>query len=226
MNHTTNNTDRSNTDRHENPLLEACRRVGYGVYGPAKTEHIHDEAEPGARLSDCLRIDTSRGQVVRPLVLVSTSDTAPDHKAHVYDLGTDEMRTVPTRFLVRPEDDPQARALYNLLHSPAIIKHAVDLLIDVAHTTSAANGFWDDERNEGEAIALVHSELSEWLEGVREGNPPDDHLPEYRSSVTEMADVLVRVFDWAGGRSLPLADALLDKMAYNTGRGERHGKEF
>lgn len=37
--------------------------------------------------------------------------------------------------------------------------------------TATAHGFWDEERNFGEMIALMHSELSEALEEHRENKP-------------------------------------------------------
>lgn len=39
------------------------------------------------------------------------------------------------------------------------------------NTIATEHGFWDQERNYGEMIALMHSELSESLEEHRDGNP-------------------------------------------------------
>ena len=53
------------------------------------------------------------------------------------------------------------------------------------------------ERNKGELIALMHSELSECLEAER-GNLMDSHLPHRKGAEVELADVLIRIFDYAG----------------------------
>lgn len=68
-----------------------------------------------------------------------------------------------------------------------------------------------------EKLALIHSEVSEALEGLRKGKA-DEHLPEFPSEAVELADALIRIFDYAGARRLPLGDAFVAKMAYNTVR--------
>ena len=89
-------------------------------------------------------------------------------------------------------------------------------------------GFWEEgkERNDGEMIALMHSELSEALEAIRHGNPPDDKIPEFNGYETELADCVIRIMDLAAGRGLRVGEAIVAKMAYNEGRPYKHGKEF
>lgn len=75
------------------------------------------------------------------------------------------------------------------------------------------------ERNKGEQIALIHSELSEALEGVRKGLM-DDHLPELTGEEAEMADAVIRIFDYCGGHGIDLGRAITMKLAYNAGRAD------
>lgn len=91
------------------------------------------------------------------------------------------------------------------------------------HQTAVSKGWWDTERNNGEIIALMHSELSEALEAIRHGNPPDDKLPEFTGAEAELADVIIRIMDMAPGRGWRIAEAVVAKMAYNRTRPHKHG---
>lgn len=106
----------------------------------------------------------------------------------------------------------------------------IDSAIAVCHGAAVAGGWWSDlttgerkERNKGELIALMHSELSETLEGVRKGTM-DGHLPHRTSEEVELADVLIRIFDYAGAYGLDLGAALCDKLLYNAQRAD-HKRE-
>lgn len=87
------------------------------------------------------------------------------------------------------------------------------------HARAVVAGWWDKPRNAGEGIALMHSELSEALEGVRKG-AQDEHLPEFTSEEVEFADALIRIFDYAGARQLRLGEAFVAKLLYNANRAD------
>lgn len=75
------------------------------------------------------------------------------------------------------------------------------------------------DRNFGEIIALVHSELSECLEAHRKSLRAEHIDPEIYSGIEEeFADVIIRVFDICGALQLNLSGAFLSKLIYNARR--------
>ena len=110
------------------------------------------------------------------------------------------------------------------------VERDLSSLVKLCHRNAVEAGWWNDietglptERNKGELLCLIHSEVSECMEGVRKGLM-DDKLPQYSMETAELADVLIRVFDYAGAYCPDLAEAFVAKLAYNSQR-EDHKAE-
>ena len=72
-------------------------------------------------------------------------------------------------------------------------------------------------RNVGEILCLIHSEVSEAMEGHRK-DLMDDKLPHRKMIEVELADTLIRIFDLAGAQNLDLGGAISEKRAFNKER--------
>lgn len=79
------------------------------------------------------------------------------------------------------------------------------------------------DRNKGEMLMLIVSEIAEAMEGERK-NLMDDHLPHRKMAEVELADAMIRIFDYAGAYGFDLDGAVAEKRAYNAVRKD-HTKE-
>lgn len=98
-------------------------------------------------------------------------------------------------------------------------------LNDYATETHEANiNWWLDletglpkARNIGELLCLIHSEISEAMEGHRK-NLMDDKLPHRKMMEVELADAVIRIFDLCASQDFDLEGAYQEKMKYNSTR--------
>ena len=124
----------------------------------------------------------------------------------------------------------------------AAVERCAEILTEQCHGLAKAGGWWTDlitgadlrciyripmaeqpPRNIGELLCLVHSEISEAMEGARK-SLMDDKLPSRPMLEVELADAVIRIFDMAGGLGLDVAGAIADKLAYNANRADHKPK--
>lgn len=103
------------------------------------------------------------------------------------------------------------------------IQAEINNLVTLCHSRSKAAGWHDKQREVGTMIALIHSEVSEALEGFRK-DLMDDHLPHRPMAEVELADAVIRICDLAGKEGFDLGGAIMEKLEYNLHRLD-HKKE-
>ena len=89
-------------------------------------------------------------------------------------------------------------------------------------------GFHDDILHGGELdhcrkLVLIHSEVSEVTEALRDGNPPSKKIPEFSQAEEELADAVIRILDYGQAAGWNIPGAVLAKHDYNRIRPRMHG---
>ena len=92
-----------------------------------------------------------------------------------------------------------------------------------AHTLAQSKGWWTPDPGLPTALVMVHAEVSEMVEAIRNGNPSSQKIPEFSCAEEEAADVVIRIMDLCASRDFRLAEAIVAKHKFNKNRSYRHG---
>lgn len=89
-------------------------------------------------------------------------------------------------------------------------------LAQLCHSIAREKGFWEKERNIGEALMLIVTELAEAMEAHRKQD--DANFKE------ELADSFIRLLDLCGGLNINIEEEIYQKSMKNKNRPYKHGK--
>ena len=89
-------------------------------------------------------------------------------------------------------------------------------LAQLCHSIAVEKGFWEKERNIGEALMLIVTELAEAMEAHR--HQDDANFKE------ELADTFIRLLDLCGGLKIDMENEIYIKSMKNKNRPHKHGK--
>jgi NTP pyrophosphatase (non-canonical NTP hydrolase) len=120
----------------------------------------------------------------------------------------------------------------------------INKLAQQVHENAKSKGFFDEPKNIGEMLCLIHSEVSEALEADRKSHycpvniegvygwvNDEDFIPHFKETVKntfedELADIVIRVMDLAAFKGIDLESHIKAKMRYNATREHKHGKKY
>lgn len=101
---------------------------------------------------------------------------------------------------------------------------AINAFAAGCHAASRKAGWYTDPETCGERVrsvpemlCLIHSEISEAMEGYRK-SLMDDKLPHRKMIEVELADAMIRIGDLAAYLGLDVGGAIVEKMAFNATR--------
>lgn len=125
-----------------------------------------------------------------------------------------------------PENEKEMSQIFDRAVRWQVAMEGLQQAMALVHETANEAGWYHDlqtgkpiERNFGEVVALMHSELSEALEADRKGLM-DDKLIDRPGQEVEFADAVIRIMDTCAARGYDLAGAMREKDAFNRQRAD------
>lgn len=119
----------------------------------------------------------------------------------------------------------------------AKLSKKIDKLADEIFTISSEKGFWAVEDFNSFSIvptklALIADEVSEALRVHRNQYEGDELLiwnmtqQQCNEFVEELADIIIRTLDLAGGLNVEIGETIMDKIEKNRHRPNKHNKRY
>lgn len=129
----------------------------------------------------------------------------------------------------------------------AEVPGGLNALACAIYERNVQKGFYEKEKNIGEMLCLIHSEVSEALEADRNRSyamltepqrnvlmgwsRSDDFIDDYKGKVKgtfeeEMADIFIRLLDMCAFKGIDIEFHVKAKMRYNLSREKYHGKKY
>lgn len=102
------------------------------------------------------------------------------------------------------------------MHETEIKGRSLNELSELCHRIAKEKGFWDKERNIGEALMLIVTELAEAMEAHR--------IQDQANFKEEIADAFIRLLDLCGGLGIDIEEEIHKKSTKNKNRPYKHGK--
>jgi len=111
------------------------------------------------------------------------------------------------------------------MKNPDSIASAINTAVFDCHQNAKDKGWWEKPRSTIECLALVGCEVAEAIEDVRDGNTITKYAEDGKLNglPSELADIVIRVFDLAGHLNVDLGKTIVEKHEYNKTRPHRHG---
>lgn len=113
-----------------------------------------------------------------------------------------------------------------MLNKKVVRSTDLNVLRDICYNASKDAGWHTNletgeliDRNKGEMLMLMVTEIAECCEGVRKGLM-DDKLPHRLMEEVELADCIIRIMDYAGRFNLDIGGAVMEKIEFNKNRAD------